>query len=264
MTDLDKLIRSADHPKVIRALFYGAPGVGKTKLGVEIALAIGERCLYIPTEPSEETLNDWPELKARTTIMDYGGINTLGALYDAFREGEFPDHQTIMIDTIDELVEIMLDDLVAGYKPSKDTRPQADPRPGTGLRRIEVAGTDDYRFLRDGLRPAIRNLCRLPVNLILTSHVREPSWADDNKKARSGTPLPPLRPDLPDKTYKLVSKYVGLMGHMTRQGDKRTVSFKPDAKKEEAKSRIRELDGQVIDANRLTEVLKNWSLKNVG
>lgn len=262
VSDLSNHIRSASHPPIHRSLIYGAPGVGKTVLGVSIGLALGERLLYIPTEPGDESLADWPELRARTTTLEYGGINMLGELVTAYRDGEFSDHPSIMIDTFDELVEIMLDDLVTGYKPSKDTRPVAEPRAGTGLRRIEVAGTDDYRFLRDGLRPAIRDLCRLPVNLILTSHVREPTWADENKKKMLGTPLPPMRPDLPAQTFKLISKNVGLMGHMTRRGEKRTVSFRTDTNKEEAKSRIKELDNQIINADTLPAIIKQWSMKN--
>lgn len=261
MTDLHKHIRDASHPKIHRSLIYGSVGVGKTKLAVEIALALGERCLYLRTEPSEETLYDWPELDSRTTILDYGGINMLGEIYTAYQENEFPGHGTIVIDSADELVETMLDDLVAGYKPEKATRIIATPKPGTGLRKIEVAGNDDYRFLRDGLRPPLRDLCKLPVHLILTSHVREPSWADDAKKDQRGTPLPPLRANLPGQTYKLISKYVGLIGYMTRKGDQRTISFRTDSSKEEVKSRVRELDNKIIDADTLPTVLKNWSIR---
>ena len=266
MAELDKYIRDAFHPRnrKHRALYYGSPGVGKTVLAVQIALELGPRCLYIPTEPGDETLEDWPELLARTSVMDYAGINMLRELASAYRNGEYPDHQTLIIDTIDELTETMLDDLVAGYKPAKDTRPKAEPKPGLGLRRIEVAGTDDYRFLRDGLRPALRELCSLPVNLIMLSHVREPTWADENKLKTSRTPLPALRADLPAQTYRLVSKYVGLIGHMTRYGDTREVSFRTDNAKEEVKSRIRDLDNRVIDANVLPGIIGKWSVRPVG
>lgn len=259
MTDLQSLVRDASHPALLRALFYGAPGVGKTILAVQTALALGERCLYIPTEPGDESLEDWPELRKRTTVMDYGGINHLGELYTAYQENEFPGHPTIIIDTVDELVETQLDDLVSSYTPAKKTRVIADPKPGLGLKRIEVAGNDDYRFLRDGLRPGIRNLCKLPIHLILTAHVREPSWADDEKREKKGIPLPALRPNLPGQTYKLVSKYVGLMGFMTRRGPKRTISFRTDTDKEESKSRIRALDNEVIDADKLPGIIAEWS-----
>lgn len=264
MTDLDQYIRDASHPRNRRhrALYYGAPGVGKTVLAVSIGAALGPRVMYIPTEPGDETLEDWPDLKACTTVMDYAGINMLGELAAAYREGQYPEHQTLIIDTVDELTEIMLDDLVSGYKPSKDTRPVAEPKPGTRLRKLEVAGTDDYRFLRDGLRPAIRELCRLPVHLIFTAHVREPTWADEAKKKTLGTPLPALRADLPTQTYRLVSKYVGLIGHMTRKGDKREVSFRTDSTKEDVKSRIRELDGKVVDADKLPDMIRTWSTRN--
>lgn len=266
MADLDQYIRDASHPRNRRhrALYFGSIGVGKTVLAVRTALALGPKCLYIPTEPGDETLWDWPELVERTTVMDYGGINMLGEMATAYREGQFPEHATIVIDTVDELTEIMLDDLVIGYKPSKDTRPVAEPRPGTRLRRLEVAGTDDYRFLRDGLRPAIRELTRLPVHLIFTAHVREPTWADENKKKTLGTPLPALRADLPTQTYRLISKYVGIMGHVTRKGDKREVSFRTDSTKEEVKSRIRELDNKVVNADELPDIIRAWSTKQVG
>lgn len=266
MSDLKEHIRDASHPRnrKHRSLIYGGPGVGKTVLAVQIALQLGERCLYIPTEPGDETLEDWPELLARTSVMDYAGINMLRELATAYREGEFPDHPTLILDTIDELTETMLDDLVAGYKPAKDTRPKAEPKPGLGLRRIEVAGTDDYRFLRDGLRPALREICSLPVNLILLAHVREPTWADEAKLKASRTPLPAKRADLPTQTYRLVSKYVGLIGYMSRMGDKREVSFRTDSTKEEVKSRIRDLDNRVINANDLPGIIRNWSVRTSG
>jgi hypothetical protein len=266
MSDLKAHIRDASHPRnrKLRALIFGKPGVGKTVLAVQIALELGERCLYIPTEPGDETLEDWPDLLARTSVMDYPGINMLRELASAYREGEFPDHPTLIIDTIDELTEIMLDDLVTGYKPAKDTRPKAEPRPGSGLRRLEVAGTDDYRFLRDGVRPALREICSLPVNLILLAHVREPTWADEAKQKATRTPLPAKRADLPAQTYRLVSKYVGLMGHMTREGGSREVSFKTDSNKEEVKSRIRDLDNRVIDADELPGIIRNWSVRTSG
>lgn len=253
MTDLDSLIRPASRSPHVRLLLYGATGVGKTKLACEI----GDKPLLIATEPGDETLRDWPELKARTAVMDYGGINHLNALYKALASGKY-DYDTVIIDTIDELVEIMLDDLVSGYDLTKSTRPVAMPRPGSGLKKIELTGTDDYRLLRDGIRPGIRNLCKLPVNVVFTSHVREPSWADEDRKRRDSTPLPPLRPDLPEKTYRLISRYVGLIGHMTRKGDKRQLSFRCDTNRIESKSRIRDLDGQIIDADSLPEIVRKW------
>lgn len=254
MTDLDSLIRPVSRGRYAKLLLYGNPGVGKTKLACEI----GSQPLLLACEPGDETLADWPDLSARTTVMDYGGINHLNALREAFESGKY-SHDNLVIDTIDELVEIMLDDLIDLYIPSKSTRPVANPRPGSGAKKIEMSGTDDYRMLRDGLRPALRKLCQLPMHIVFTAHVREPTWADEGKKKDFGTPLPPLKPDLPDKTYKLLSKYVGLIGYMERKGDKRTVTFRTESNKLESKSRIRELDGQTINADELPEIIRNWS-----
>lgn len=256
MTTLDDLLRKASHRRYARLLLYGHPGVGKTKLACEI----GSKPLLMAVEPGDETLADWPDLDARTTVMDYGGINHLNALVKAFKEGKY-DFDTVIIDTIDELVSIMRHDLVTKYDLTKSTRPVAMPKAGTGLKKIETAGVDDYRLVVEGLNPSLRELFKLPINVILNAHVREPSWADEDKKKRDGTPIPPLRADLPDKTYKLISKYVGLIGYMSRKGDSRQISFRTDTNKEESKSRIRELDGKVIDADTLPEIIANWSKK---
>lgn len=244
---------SADRARYLRMLLYGTWGVGKTIC----ACRIGERPLHLVTEPSDDSLADWPDLKQRVTVTEYGGLNHLKLICEAFEHGVYPyDH--LIVDTVSELVEEYLDALKLGWKPPKDTRPTFVGNGGN--KDFTVVGTDDYRAIRDNLRPVMTRLCRLPIHLTLIAHEREPTWTDEKKLKDDGIPLPPMRPDLPKETLKLVAKRVSVVGRMTRVGDSRTLSFLTDRRsKEEVKSRIRELDGKRMPDEEFIRIVNNWS-----
>jgi hypothetical protein len=236
-------------------LLYGTWGVGKTILSCRI----GENPYLFITEPSDDSLGDWPDLSKRVTVTEYAGLNHLAMVSRAFKQGSLP-HDTLIVDTLSELIEAQLDDIRDRWKGPKQTRPTFEPKEmGSGLPKREVNGTDDYRLVRDSLRPVINELCSLPMNVIFTAHEREPTWSDEAKLDKDGTPLPPIRPDLPGQTLKLVAKRVSLLGRMTRQGDSRIISFRTDNQsREEVKSRIRELDGQRLKDTEFLDIVNRW------
>lgn len=237
-------------------LLYGSWGVGKTKLACEVGL----RPMHLVTEPSDDTLRDWPDLAAKVDVVEYGGVNHLKLIAEAFEKGLYP-HDTLIVDTVSELIEEQLDAIKDGWKSSKDTRPKFAGKGGNPD--LEVVGTDDYRLVRDALRPVVKRLCMLPINLIFIAHEREPTWSDDKKLKDDGVPLPPMRPDLPSQTLKMIAKRVSVVGRMTRDGDKRTLSFRTDARlKEEVKSRIKELDGRRISDDEFLTIVNAWRLVN--
>lgn len=241
-----------DRPLYLRMLLYGTWGVGKTIL----ACRVGKNPLLLITEPSDDSLADHPDIAHRVTVTEYGGINHLRWIAEAFKSGYYTN-DTLVVDTASELIEEQLDRIKAGYRPPKEnTRPKFS---GVGgLPTLEVVGTDDYRLLRDILRPTIKELCLLPINLIFTAHERAVTWSDQDKNRKDGTALPPVRPDLPSQTLSMIAKRVSVVGRMTRQGDKRELSFRTDTTKEEVKSRIRLLDNRRISDIEFLEIVTNW------
>ena len=236
-------------------LLYGTWGVGKTIL----ACRVGLNPLLLATEPSDDSLRDWPELSARVSVVEYGGVNHLKLIGEAFKDGLYTN-DTLIVDTASELIEEQLDALKAGWNPPKaGTRPKFESKVGGSANNIELVGTDDYRAVRDGLRPVIKDLCMLPINLIFTAHERQATWADEAKYAKDGTELPPTRPDLPSQTLSMIAKRVSVVGRMTRQGDNRIVSFRTDNRsKEEVKSRIKDLDGKRLSDIEFLETVSKW------
>lgn len=233
-------------------LLYGTWGVGKTIL----ACKIGQNPMHLVTEPSDDSLADWPELRKSIDVVEYGGVAHLKLIAQAFEEKLYTN-DTLIVDTASELVEEHLDIFRAQYKPAKATRPTFQNRTA-GQPAIELVGTDDYRLLRDSLRPTIKTLCMLPINVIFIAHEREPTWTDESKLKEDGTALPPMRPDLPSQTLKMIAKRVSLIGRMTRSGDRRQISFRTDSVKEEVKSRIRALDNRRMSDEEFLSVVNAW------
>jgi len=246
-------IPAVERPLFLRMLLYGTWGVGKTLLSCRI----GSNPLLMVTEPSDDTLRDWPEIAARVDVVEYGGINHLRMIGQGIQAGIYKN-DTLIVDTASELIEEQLDFIKLHWKSPKETRPKFQGK-SAGTPDIEVSGTDDYRLVRDGLRPVIKELCQLPINLIFTSHERDVTWSDEKKLKDDGTPLPPYRPDLPSQTLKLIAKRVSVVGRMTRQGNNRTLSFTTDNRlKEEVKSRIKELDGRRMTDEEFITAVNNW------
>lgn len=241
----------------LRMLLYGGWGVGKTKLACEV----GQKPMHLVTEPSDDTLADWPELRSRVDVVEYGGVNHLKLIAEAFEKGLYP-HDTLIVDTVSELIEEQLDAIKDGWKSAKDTRPKFTGKGGNVD--LEVVGTDDYRLVRDALRPVVKRLCMLPkTNVIFVAHEREPTWTDEANLNKDGKPLPPMRPDLPSQTLKMIAKRVSVVGRMTRVGDKRTLSFRTDDRlKEEVKSRILELDGKRMSDVDFLRIVNAWRLQS--
>lgn len=252
-------IPATDRPLRLRMLVYGTWGAGKTIL----SLRVGERPLHLVTEPSDDSLRDWPELASRVEVVEYGGVNHLKYISEAFSQGIYTN-DTLVIDTVSELIELQLGALQTNWHSPKQSRPTFKGK-SNNIPDIEIVGVDDYRAVRDALVPVINSLCKLPINLIFIAHERDVTWADEQKNNKDGTPLPPFRPDLPSQTLKMIAKRVSVVGRMTRQGDIRQLSFRTDQKsKEEVKSRIKELDGKRMSDEDFLAIVNKWRIREDG
>lgn len=253
LAKFNKPTPAQDRRLYLRMLLYGTWGVGKSILASQIGL----NPLMLITEPSDDSLADWPDISARVDVVQYGGVNHLGLIRDAFREGLYPN-DTLIIDTASELIEEQLDAVKDGWSSPKSTRPTFTAKTAGG-KSMEINGTDDYHLIRNILRPVIKDLCLLPINLIFIAHERSTTWADEQKLKTDGTPLPPTRPDLPSQTLTMIAKRVSVVGRMTKDGDKRQLSFASDRRsREEVKSRIRALDNRRLSDTEFLSIVNEW------
>jgi GTPase SAR1 family protein len=246
--------------KYIKALFYGDYGVGKTVL----ASSFGET-LFLAADPGWVSATNHKGTRENVTPVQYRGYKHFNALTIALAERvktktrDFGAYKTFVIDTLDEIVADVIDSVVEGYDRGKgNDRPEFDARVGAlparkTLPDFDVAGRTDYHVVRNLLRGPLRRLMSAPVNVIILTHEREPTEEEKKKKDT----LKILRPSLTDSVYKVVANHAHLLGHMTREGEVRKISFIRD-RTVAGKSRIAELDGKTILAEQLPKFVARW------
>lgn len=239
-----------------KGFLYGEYGVGKTKISAE---CIKSKGLIIATDTGAETLYNHPELLDKCDILPYDGLSQLTAVGQAITEKiDYYDYDTVIVDTISQVQEEYLDYLNDNFTYSGNMREKATPRGGAiearklGLSEQEVLGMADYHLTRNNMRTPIKTLIKAPVNVMFVAHLREPSFLEQQKGKLT------RRPTVTEAVFKLIARETTFMGLMERNGPKRTIQFLTD-KKTVSKSRIKELDDKIIDADKLPEFLFKWS-----
>jgi GTPase SAR1 family protein len=246
--------------KYLKAVLFGDPGVGKSTL----AAAFGET-LFLAADPGWVSTQNHVNLKGHVTPMQYRGYQHFNAMtiavYEKLDLGEtnFKKFDTIVIDTLDEIVADVVDSLVIGFERGRGSdRPDFTPRQGALSERqtlpsFDLPGRTDYHAARNLLRGPLRRLMAAQVNVIILTHEREPSEEEMKKKDTIKT----TRPSLTDGIYKVVSNHTHVLGHMERDADSRTITFLKD-KRNAAKSRIYALDGKKIPTEDFPKYVARW------
>ena len=176
-----------------KALIYGPSGVGKTVL----AATAGKNFLLVDSNDGWVSLINHPELRSNGTRMPYEGLSQIEAICDAVEKQEAPFNgfDTIIIDEASTISVLDLD-VVLASRSKKD--PSKDPN---------IATLPDFGANTERCRRAFNRLLSLPVNVILTAHVRE------DKDDRTGTMY--IRSSFTPKLRQNILRLVHICGHLT-------------------------------------------------
>jgi len=248
-----------DMPKYANCFLYGEYGVGKTvetgMYGLAMYKKLGLKHLVLATDSGTDSFYNHPELLPSIEVVQYNGLSHLKAVGQAITEGieGYEQFGLVTLDTVSQMQEEYLDWLLENYSfAGKSYREVATPRvPKAGLEPQEITSLPDYHLARNKMRIPIKTLVKAPVDVFFIAHLREPNFLEQqkNKIVR--------RPTITEAVFKLIAREVSLLGLMERNGTKRTIQFKTD-KKTVSKSRIKELDNMIIDADDLAEILLTW------
>lgn len=247
-----------DKPVHVNLLIYGSHKVGKTVLGCSIVKPGGKVLLY-------DMDGDWKSLLNHPEIMEYVDETPyelpvkLKVLAKAFEEQipPYDQYDTFVIDPLSTWVDNFLRAFTKGVSfNAKNPRgvPMRENAEGWDMIKsfdIKLRDLRDYGVVRDELQPIIQSLIEAPVNVIFLAHERDPSQEDEG--AFKGK----IRADFPGKTLTLVARKCDAIGRMTRDGNKRTITFETN-KQTEAGSRIKELDNKNLNADDIPNLINQY------
>lgn len=240
----------ADKPYVLKSLVYGHKKTGKTIM----AAMMTDNPLLVACDSGWTSLKDWPELH-HVRVLEYGGVHWFRefALAVKNKDPEFAGYDNIIIDPVSRIVYDYVDWLVSGFGVDRaDSRvhyvPSSEAKKA-GEKEFATSGMNDYNAAVQKMRPEIMKLSLAPQDITYIAHVKDPSFTNPSDKS--------IKPNMPASLYSLLSKEVGIIGHMEAEGDKRTVSMRPGSNVE-AGSWIRALQGKKVNAEEFPKMLRLW------
>lgn len=183
----------SERPPYLKILVYGEPGVGKTCFA-----ASSPTPLVVDAEHGTRSLLNHPELHDVNVLPVYDWPTMESLLFGLHnKEEKYNKFETIVVDSVSELQRRVMDEQLK----KKETE-------------VFVPQGKDYQENTERMRRFANFLRDLPINLVLTAHVKEQV---DDKEGRTY-----FRPDV---TPKLSQSLVGIMdvvGFMRREADPET------------------------------------------
>ena len=210
-----------------KCLIYGDPGAGKT-----LFAASAPKALVLDCENSRRSIMDFPEIMANCKILKVRSFNDLDRIFWHLMNGDVPDIETVVIDTISELQRRNLDEIMQNAHAKDSNRSLFLPFQG------------DYKISTESMRKMVTMFRDLPYHLIITAHrIEEVDQATGRRYVR------------PEVTPKLASTLKGvfdLQAFMTyettdSEGNETFRNYLQTRQSNtvEAKSRLRYLDTRV-------------------
>jgi hypothetical protein len=243
--ELDKLGRAepvSGRRKLLRALFYGDFGSGKSTLSLN---CVEERGIWITTDSAWVVADKYPELAQKMERYDYTGFSQLQAIALAHKEGIEPygAFDTLIWDTASTGIKRTLREMVKKNKFNDQ-------------RHAEVESWTHFNLVKAKLTETLEILSNSDLNIIYTMHQQQPV-EDDVKKQRSG-----LRGNAPGASFDIIAQEVQLIGwlHKERAGAKRVIQLEGTTR-ETAKSQISTIPEKTYLQDEIPNLIRKWKLQ---
>lgn len=233
----------SDETKLIRALFYGDFGMGKSTLCLKMAELFGGEIIWITSDSAWRVIDKMPEIKPMVRRIPYQSFSQVAAVALAADE-KMPGYEkvrTIIWDSVSRGVDRTLRLLVDGKKYPKV---QDDP---------DVEAWPHYRRAERALGETVQILNNSTLNVLYTAHTRFPSDKDKEQQKFA------IRPNLPEASYKVVAEEVSLIGWLHRDavGSKRMCQTQ-GTKTVTAKSQIATVDETILETSKIPALIQQW------
>lgn len=187
---LDQIITVDNLEPWSKILIYGDPGAGKT-----LFAASAPKPLILDCENSSRSIMDFPEIMVDCKILKILSFNDLDTVFWHLMNGDIPDVETVVIDTISELQRRNLDEIMLKAH-SKDPN-----------RNLFLPFQGDYKISTESMRKMVTMFRDLPYNLIVTAHRTE--------ELDQGTGRRFVRPEVTPKLAATLKGVFHLQGYMT-------------------------------------------------
>lgn len=184
--------------RYLKMLVYGFPKVGKTTFA-----GTAPHPLFIAVEPGIVTLVKNAENKERFKDVRWIGcknISGLTMITESLRAGQVPDRETIVLDTLSEFEDKVLQQHMDGLVDMGKKENRYNPE------------WPEYKAVTGMLKKAILELRDIPRHIIVLAHLR-----DDPDKSRGGMNV--YRPDLMPKLGNSLTAMFNLVGYMYKENE---------------------------------------------
>jgi len=158
------------------------------------------------------SLFNHPEFAKHVDVINYKELRQIYDFTQALCDGQYPDHSTVVIDTIGGWCDLFLREIAKNVKFGDNSRKILQPRPGEKnaaqfIKEMNLVANEqtDYNILRIEVQEIVRRLCSSNLNIIFNSHYR----LAENDKIDTYTHF---RPDIAEKTYHNIVEEVDVMG----------------------------------------------------